>query len=102
MEALDFPDLGLLSPTRGFSASPLQSLALYNNDFMLYHSAALAQRVEQEVAGLDEHVRRAVWLAWLREADEAERAAFADFARAYGLPALCRVLLNSDEFIFVD
>ena len=38
MEALDFPDASLLQPTRTFSASALQALALFNNDFVLRHS----------------------------------------------------------------
>lgn len=42
MEAMDFPDLGLLAPTRGFSASSLQSLTLYNNDFVLHFSQVIA------------------------------------------------------------
>ncbi len=48
MEALDFPDLGLLAPTRGFSASSLQSLALYNNHFVLHQSDQMAKHAEQQ------------------------------------------------------
>jgi hypothetical protein len=102
MEALDFPDLGLLSPTRGFSASALQALALYNNDFVLSESEALARRVEGEASTVEQQVIRAVQLAWLREVDAPECAAYADFAKANGLAGLCRVLLNSNEFLFVD
>ncbi|MEQ9067018.1 MAG: DUF1553 domain-containing protein, partial [Gimesia chilikensis] len=43
MDALDFPDLGLLSPVRGFSASPLQSLFLWKNSVLHQHSPKLAQ-----------------------------------------------------------
>ncbi|MDZ4859506.1 MAG: PSD1 and planctomycete cytochrome C domain-containing protein [Candidatus Hydrogenedentes bacterium] len=119
MEALDFPDLGLLAPTRGFSASSLQALTLYNNAFVLAHSEALARRVEADVSELersgttalpagartgqaDGMVTRAVRLVWLRDPTDGERAAFNAFADAQGLPALCRVLLNSNEFLFVD
>ncbi|MBI2434599.1 MAG: PSD1 domain-containing protein [Candidatus Hydrogenedentes bacterium] len=102
MEALDFPDLGLLAPARGFSASPLQALVLYNNDFVLEQSLALAHRVESEGASLEEQVKRAVWLAWQREPGEEDLEAFTEFAGVSGLPALCRVLLNSNEFLFVE
>ncbi len=37
LEPLDFPDLGLLAPVRGFSASPMQSLTMLNNRFVLHH-----------------------------------------------------------------
>jgi hypothetical protein len=39
---------------------------------------------------------------WLREPTESESAAFRAFAERHGLPALCRVLFNSSEFLFVD
>jgi mono/diheme cytochrome c family protein len=102
MEAMDFPDLGLLQPVRGFSASSLQSLALYNNDFILHHSAAMAKRVEAEAQTIEEQVNHAVELAWLREPTGRERRDFAAFARAHGLAAFCRLLLNSNEFLFVN
>lgn len=102
MEALDFPDLGLLSPTRGFSASALQSLSLYNNDFVLNESETLARRVEGEANTVEQQALRAVQLAWLREIDAVECVEFVEFAKANGLAALCRVLLNSNEFLFVD
>jgi len=102
MEALDFPDLGLLSPVRGFSASSLQALALYNNDFVLQQSAGLAKRVETEASTLESQVHRAVQLVWLREPKAEERRDFTEFAQSQGLPALARVLFNSNEFLFVE
>ena len=44
MEALDFPDLGVLAPVRGQSVSSLQALTLYNSAFVLYSSEHLAAR----------------------------------------------------------
>lgn len=103
MEALDFPDLGLLSPQRGFSASSLQALALYNNPFVLHHSATLAARVARERPGdLPGQVERLGALLWQRTITESEREALAAFATSQGLPALCRVMLNSNEFLFVE
>ena len=72
MEALDFPDLGLLAPKRGFSVSALQSLAVFNNDFVLHGSEWLAQRVESEGGDLNEQVQRAVRLVWLRPPSASE------------------------------
>lgn len=102
MEALDFPDLGLLSPVRGFSASSLQALALYNNDFVLQQSAFLAKRVEAEAKTLESQVNRAVELVWLRKAKADERRDFTEFAQSQGLPALARLLFNSNEFLFIE
>jgi hypothetical protein len=94
MDALDFPDLGMLAPARGFSASALQSLALYNNRFVLYFSAELGKQVTTP----EEAARRIL----LREPTAEEKAAFTTYVQKTGLAALCRVLLNSNEFLFVE
>jgi hypothetical protein len=94
METLDFPDLGMLAPSRGFSASALQSLALYNNRFVLHFSGEMGK----ELTSSDEAVRRIL----LREPTSEESAGFAAFAQKNGLASLCRVLFNSNEFLFVN
>jgi len=102
MDAMDFPDLGLLAPKRGFSVSALQSLTLFNNDFVLHGSDWFSKQVEQEYEDRTAQVVRAVEKAWSRSPTEDERFRFVAYAREYGLPALCRLLLNSNEFLFVD
>ncbi|MDA1230424.1 MAG: DUF1553 domain-containing protein, partial [Planctomycetota bacterium] len=102
MEALDFPDLGLLSPTRSFSASSLQALTLYNNDFVLHQAASMDSRIQTEVGSLDSRITRAVRLAWLREPTTEELRDFKHFVETNSLAGLCRLLLNSNEFLFVD
>ena len=102
MESLDFPDLGLLVPKRRFSVSALQSLALYNNEFVLHASEWLAARLEREKDSADAGVRRAVELVWLRKPTVEEHQAFIRYVESHGLVALCRVLFNSNEFLFVD
>lgn len=102
MEALDFPDLGLLAPTRAFSVSSLQALTLFNNAFVLHHSAVMARRVEAEAPTLEARVTLAVRLAWLRAPGTEELRDFTEYAGKHGMAALCRLLLNSNEFLFVD
>ena len=102
METLDFPDLGLLSPSRGFSASSLQALTLYNNDFVLHHSMNLAQRTQKEAKTLEAQVNRAAQLTWLRDLTAKEQNDLVKFAKNQGLAAACRLLLNSNEFLFVE
>ncbi len=102
MEAFDFPDLGLIAPVRGFSVSSLQALSLYNNAFTLHHSVAMATRVEKEMPTLEAQVTRAIHIAYQRPPRADELPDFTDFARANGLPAFCRLLLNSNEFLFID
>ena len=94
MDTLDFPDLGLLAPNRSFSASSLQSLALYNNSFVLHFSSELGKQITTPAAA----IRRIL----LREPTEEELREFSAYAQKNGLAALCRVLINSNEFLFVN
>ena len=102
MEAVDFPDLGLLAPTRGFSASSLQALALFNNDFILHHSQAMATDLETSLPDINSRVEEAVWRLWGRKPEPLELQELSEFARAKSLAELCRVLFNTNEFLFVD
>ena len=43
-----------------------------------------------------------VELAWLRSPTSEELSWFVDYVKQHGLAAFCRVLLNSNEFLFVD
>ena len=102
MEAVDFPDLGLLTPVRGFSASSLQALTLYNNDFILHHSRAMADFVACKQDQIEDQAKECVRRIWLRDPNRQELADFSNFVRQHSLAELCRVLLNSNEFLFVN
>jgi hypothetical protein len=102
MESLDFPDLGLLSPKRGESVSALQALSIFNNDFVLHHSQVLAKSLEKTQTTVDDQVAQVCRLIYLREPRQEESVLLAAYAQKHGLAATCRVLLNSNEFLFVD
>ena len=102
MESLDFPDLGLLAPKRDFSVSALQALATFNNDFVLHHSQVLAEKLEADHATVDAQVNQACRLVFLREPGNEERTLLLGYSMQHGLAATCRVLFNSNEFLFVD
>jgi len=102
MDALDFPDAAQLGPTRPFSASPIQALALLNDDFVLFHSERFAERLERETASRKQRVREAIRLVFQREPTQKEAMDFGNYAKQHGFSAMCRVLLNSNEFLFVD
>jgi len=102
MESLDFPDLGLLAPKRGQSVSALQALATFNNDFVLHHCRVLADKLTGQHPNVDGQIRQACRLIYLREPSEEARGLLVEYANNHGLAATCRVLLNSNEFLFVD
>jgi hypothetical protein len=101
MSAMDFPDLGLLSPTRNFSASPLQSLILLNNPFVLHHAQATSERIAKETSDLDSQIQSLARMTFQREIDDRELIVLREYATKHGLAALCRMVFNSNEFLFI-
>lgn len=102
MDALDFPDLGLLAPTRGFSASPLQSLVLLNNRFVLHFAHKLAERAANSETKIPGQIRQIILWTWLREPTTEELNQLTELAQQHGLVSVCRLVLNSNEFLFVE
>jgi hypothetical protein len=103
LTTLDCPNPANLTPARNVTTTALQSLALLNNEFMLKQAGYFADRVRAE-AGDDPpaQARRAVALAFSREATAAEAKRAAEFIRHENLTQLCRLLLNANEFVYVD
>jgi hypothetical protein len=111
MTTFDFADTTQPCSQRNISIVAPQALALLNNHFVHEQSAALAARVLRE-AGDDEkaQVEHAWWLALSRPPSESETtSALAhlktqrqNLADGQALASLCHVLLNLNEFIYVD
>ncbi len=102
--AFDCPDAGLSTPRRRQSMTPIQALNLFNSPFTIAESEAFAARVAQETFAGDgdptpRQVERAVWLALGRSPSAEEFSDAVGLVRDHGLPALCRVLYNTSEFV---
>ncbi len=103
MTSMDCADPSMRVDKRNESLSPLQALAMLNNGFVVSQAQHLAARVQAErPADLPAQVARAHALAFGRAPEAAAGARLVAFAEAEGLPALCRLLLNLNEFTFVD
>jgi len=102
MTSLDCADPSMRVDKRNESLSALQALALLNNGFMLTQSQHFAERVQRERPGLDGQVVRGYSLAFGHEPSPGDRDKLIRFAKIHGMPSLCRVLLNLNEFTFVD
>jgi mono/diheme cytochrome c family protein len=103
LTTLDCPDPANWTPRRLTTTTPLQALALYNNDFMLRQAEYFAERVERESGdGTSKQVERAFWLAFGRAPIGSERELAERFVVDHGLFALCRSLFNANEFVYVD
>jgi hypothetical protein len=100
--AFDCPDNGQSMPRRNQSTTALQALSLFNSAFVADRAAAFAERVRRASRGEAEaQVTTAFQVACGRAPDAAELAAAAAVVRTHGLEPLCRVLFNSNEFLFV-
>jgi mono/diheme cytochrome c family protein len=101
LTTLDCPDTANLTPKRLNTTTPLQSLALFNNDFMLRQSRYFAERLAAE-PDVETQVRRAFELAFARGPSAIELELSTYFIEAEGLFAFCRSLYNANEFVYVD
>jgi hypothetical protein len=99
---LDGADGSTLTPKRTESVTAPQALALLNNEFVLVHAKALAARLEKHSADRGKQIDLACRLAWGRAPTADETKLFATYADKHGLPNLCRVLFNTNEFLFAD
>src|SRR5437762_12270278 len=97
----DCPDAGQVAPKRPRSTTPLQALNLLNSNFMLQQAKFFAERVEKD-AGKETpaQVKRVFALAFQRPPSEKELTAATKLVKAHGLAALCRAVLNANEFVF--
>lgn len=102
----DCPDAGQPSPRRSQSTTPIQALNLFNSEFIADQAEVFAQRLnhsDREAAqhACEHQVDRAFMTALGRLPDEAERKSASAVVRDHGLAVLCRVLFNSNEFLYL-
>jgi hypothetical protein len=103
LTTLDCPSPANLVPVRNMTTTALQSLALLNNDFMLRQSHYFADRVRADAGDNPQNqVKRAFQLAFGRTPTAVEQTAAESLIQNRGLPQLCRMLLNANEFVYVD
>jgi hypothetical protein len=86
---------------RSVTTTPLQALSMMNGDLVHEEAVYLARRAKKD-AGADRgaQVRRVFELVLNRAPKPDELQAFAKFDGS--LDGICRVLLNSNEFVYVD
>lgn len=94
MTVLDCADPSMRVDKRNESLSPLQALAMMNNGLTVTMAKHFAKHAGS--------VTRAFQLALAREPTAEELAALEDYAKREGLENACRVILNLNEFSFID
>lgn len=102
MESLDCADPSLLVPKRSSTLTAIQALALLNDPLIIEQARHFAARASAAGDTLKEQIGHAIRLAYGRTAPERETGALVTYASNHGLENTVRLLLNSNEFIFVD
>jgi mono/diheme cytochrome c family protein len=102
MEALDCADPNLNTPVRSQTLTALQALALWNDLFMVRQSQEFARRLEELPKDPGQRIVAAFGLALGRDPRPEESDALASYAAKHGLAHACRLLFNTNEFVFVD
>ncbi len=102
MSTLDCPDPANFTPARAQTTTALQALTLSNNEFMLQQAGNLVTRIENETDSRAAAIRRAFLLCLQREPKADEQSAATHLVAEQGLFALCRMLINTNEFVYVD
>ncbi len=102
MTTLDCADSSQSTPRRHETLTALQALSLLNNPFNLSMSRHFATRLESESSASEARIDRAFYLLTGRAPTVDENAQLGAYADRHGLPALCRLLFNLSEFVFVD
>ena len=102
METMDCADASQLTPARSSSVTALQALSMLNNRFIVRYSEHLAARVEREEKEVPRQIERLYELALNRPPTADEVAAVTAHVSKHGLANACRLILNSNEFMFVN
>lgn len=97
----DCPDYSQVVPKRSRSTTPLQALNLLNSPFVLQQAKFLVERLEASEETAEGRIRLAFRLCFAREAEPDEIASSLQFINDTNWTQFARVLLNTNEFLFV-
>jgi hypothetical protein len=102
MAALDCADPSMLVEKRNQTITPLQALAQLNNQLMITMARHFAARVAAAGPNLDTQVTAAFRIAMQRIPLPHEVETLSQYAATHGMENTCRLIINLNEFTFVD
>lgn len=101
LDTFDCPDPSAKAPKRAVTTTPLQALSLMNNSFVLGMAEDLATRVQGKHRSSQDAVAQVYRLLYARTPEQGEVERAVRFVKQHGLVEFCRVLFNSNEFLYV-
>ncbi len=102
MDALDCPDGGAFTPVRSVSTTAVQAFAMLNNAFFIRQCEHIARHLAKNADTPETQAQSAFQLILQRAVRDDERAKFTAYIRQQGLANACQLLLNSNEFLYLD
>lgn len=105
LAAFDQPDPSLSTPERDETTTAPQVLTLMNNPLVFDQADLLADRARESLGARASHanlVTEVYRLVLSRDPTPREGQRAVAFVEKHELPSLCRILLNGNEFLYVD
>ena len=100
--SLDCPDASQMSPKRSRSTTPVQALGLFNSEFVNNQAKILGQDIKAEYKNHRDQINAAVLRTLGRPATKDELKILERVAKSNGIGSVCRILLNTNEFTFIN
>ena len=97
----DCPEGTQGTPKRTRSTTPLQALNLFNSEFVAQQAEFLAQRLESKGSDQNSIVLESYQICFGRKPSPDEAGWAIEMIDQIGLIQYCRVLFNSNEFVFI-
>jgi hypothetical protein len=90
-------------PRRSQSTTAIQALNLFNSQFVIERANQFAKRVKETCSDSpDAQTEQAFRLALGRSPNPQEKSAAVATINQFDLETLCRVLFNTNEFLFIQ
>jgi mono/diheme cytochrome c family protein len=102
MESFDCADPSISTPRRNTTLTALQALSLLNHPFLVRQAEHFAARLRSQTPDPAAQIELAYRLALARSPALAERRLMIEHARRHGLENVCRLIFNSNEYLFID
>jgi mono/diheme cytochrome c family protein len=102
MDALDCPAGDQQAPVRTESVTALQAFALLNNPFVIRQSELIAERIASKHSEPAAQIAEVYRLILLRSPTPEEASEMTPYLAVNGLSNVCRLLVNCNEFLYVD
>ena len=102
MDCLDCADGAQLTAVRNVSFTALQAMTMMNDRFIVRQSEHLAERLAKASRNPGKQIQLAYDLALGRPATSTEIKLLKAYASKHGLANACRIIFNSNEFMFVN